>query len=75
MATEFHGTIYNAGDIIPGYVDDPIQSMTWWDDSKTYQEYDETSVYQQFSQIVDYAKKVNPEVLDRIIQRFITKIC
>ena len=29
--------------------------------------YDELSVYKQFSQIVDYAENINPEVLDRII--------
>lgn len=34
---------------------------------------DELSVYQQFSQIVDYAKEVNPEVLDRIIPQIYTK--
>lgn len=34
---------------------------------------DELKVYQQFSQIVDYAKKVNPDVLDRIIPQFYTK--
>lgn len=28
---------------------------------------DEVRVYQEFSQIVDYAKKINPEVLDRIV--------
>ena len=34
---------------------------------------DELSVYKQFSQIVDYAKKTDPEVLDRIIPQFYTK--
>ena len=81
MATEFHGTIYNAGDIIPGYVDDPIQSMTWWDDSKTYQEYDETSVYSSIWQGLGVDIKVwmgdeyddmiaNDEVLNDIMQYF-----
>ena len=34
---------------------------------------DELSVYKQFSQIVDYAKETDPEVLDRIIPQFYTK--
>lgn len=34
---------------------------------------DELSVYKEFSQIVDYAKAVNPEVLDRIIPQIYTK--
>ena len=34
---------------------------------------DELSVYKQFSQIVDYAKKTDPEVLDRIVPQFYTK--
>ena len=35
--------------------------------------FDELHVYQQFTQIVDYAKKVNPEVLDRIVPQIYTK--
>lgn len=34
---------------------------------------DEISVYQQFSQIVDYAKSVNPQVLDRLIVQIYNK--
>lgn len=34
---------------------------------------DETSVYKQFSQLVDYAKDVNPEVLDRLVPQIYTK--
>lgn len=34
---------------------------------------DELSVYKQFSQIVNYAKETDPEVLDRIIPQFYTK--
>ena len=34
---------------------------------------DELSVYKQFSQIVDYAREVDPEVLDRIIPQVYTK--
>ena len=34
---------------------------------------DELSVYKQFSQIVDYAKQVDPEILDRIILQIYTK--
>ena len=35
--------------------------------------YDELNVYKQFSQIVNYALEVNPEVLDRIIPQIYTK--
>lgn len=35
--------------------------------------FDETSVYQQFSQIVDYANEINPDVLDRLIPQIYTK--
>ena len=34
---------------------------------------DELNVYKQFSQITDYAKEKDPEVLDRIIPQFYTK--
>ena len=34
---------------------------------------DEVKVYLQFSQIVDYAKQVNPEVLDRIVPQIYNK--
>ena len=35
--------------------------------------HDKDSVHQQFTQFVDYAKKVNPEVLDRLIPQIYTK--
>ncbi len=35
--------------------------------------YDEISVYKQFSQICDYAKERDPEVLDRIVPQIYTK--
>ena len=35
--------------------------------------YDKESVYLQFSQIVNYAKQVNPEILDRIIPQIYTE--
>ena len=36
MATEFHGTIYDVGDIIPGYVTTTITPNVYYDSSKKY---------------------------------------
>lgn len=36
MATEFHGTIYDVGDIIPGYVTTTITPKVYYDSSKKY---------------------------------------
>jgi len=81
MATKFDGTIYEAGDIIPGYTDDPIKSMTWWDNSKTYQEYDEGTFQASIWQGLGVDLKVwmgdeyddmvsNDEIMNDIMQYF-----
>lgn len=36
MATEFHGTIYNVGDVIPGYVTNVVTPKVYYDSSKKY---------------------------------------